>query len=220
MNPNLTLEEAKKTARQREAVQEQQQLLKAGESKDNPISVEGIKGTQRQPRHREQPKHRERQQKQRDQAEGKKGKDRQWSKSHDKCTRCGRGPHARVDCPAKEAACHKCGKKGLYASQCFSKVEKILEESNIDGVFLDTVRKDNNVAWITNVTALGKDIPFKMDTGAEVTVVSEETHRILGSPHLEEPSKVLYGPGHKPLSVRGKFISTLVYKERAVQQPV
>ena len=59
-----------------------------------------------------------------------------------------------------------------------------------------------------------------MDTGAEVTVVSEETHRILGSPHLEEPSKVLYGPGHKPLSVRGKFISTLAYKERAVQQPV
>ena len=31
---------------------------------------------------------------------------------------------------------------------------------------------------------------------------------------------MLYGPGHKPLSVRGKFISTLLYKERAVQQPV
>lgn len=82
---------------------------------------------------------------------------------------------------------------------------------------MDTVR---NVAWETNVTVLGKDIPFKMDMGAEVTVVSEETHLILGSPHLEEPSKVLCGPGHKPLSVRGKFISTLAYKERAVQQPV
>ena len=45
MDPKLTLEGAKKAARQREAVQEHQQLLKAaGDSKNNPLVVERVKG--------------------------------------------------------------------------------------------------------------------------------------------------------------------------------
>lgn len=40
------------------------------------------------------------------------------------------------------------------------------------------------------------DVTFKLDTGAEVTAISERTHRLLGKPDLQKPSKVLYGPGH------------------------
>ena len=43
--------------------------------------------------------------------------------THDaKCTRCGREPHARNSCPAKEAICHTCKKRGHYSSQCFKKL--------------------------------------------------------------------------------------------------
>ena len=38
------------------------------------------------------------------------------------CTHCGRSEHQKGDrCPAKDATCHKCNRKGHYQSQCFSK---------------------------------------------------------------------------------------------------
>lgn len=38
-----------------------------------------------------------------------------------KCTRCGRGPHAKKDCPAKDAECRTCKRKGHYAACCRTK---------------------------------------------------------------------------------------------------
>ena len=36
------------------------------------------------------------------------------------CTRYGKEQHARNKCPAKDATCHKCRKKGHYSTQCFA----------------------------------------------------------------------------------------------------
>ena len=51
---------------------------------------------------------------------------------------------------ALSQAARKCGRKGRYASQCFSKVEEIVEESNIDGAFLDRCMDNqcNSSRWI------------------------------------------------------------------------
>ena len=47
------------------------------------------------------------------------------------CSHCGRGAHSRQACPAKDAACHKCNKKGHYSSMCFTKsVSTISEEAD------------------------------------------------------------------------------------------
>ena len=41
-----------------------------------------------------------------------------------KCLFCGEGPHNRQHCPAREANCVKCGKKGHYARVCRSSSQR------------------------------------------------------------------------------------------------
>ena len=61
---------------------------------------------------------------------------------------------------------------------------------------------------------------FKLDTGAEVTAVSEETYEKLGKPTLNAPGKMLYGPSRHPLRVLGQFHCDLSHKRKSTTQPV
>ena len=115
LDAELTLEKAKKRVRQREAVAEQQQALKG--TAGGAINLDGI--------------HSRRAQQSRAAASGRQ-----------QCTRCGKGQHPRDRCPAKEATCYRCQKKGHYSSQCFSKQDQDSEvprANHIDTAFLDTV---------------------------------------------------------------------------------
>ena len=47
-------------------------------------------------------------------------------------------------------------------------------------------------AWLVNVRLQGIEIMLKMDTGAEVTVISEKVYDMLEKTRLGKPSKVLY----------------------------
>jgi len=87
--------------------------------------------------------------------------------------RCGKAKHPIPDkCPAKSATCHKCNRKGHYASQCLSKtVAASAQEVKADSeeeVFLGTVTSDKETAWTVNIRL----------QGAEVTVSSEEVYHI------------------------------------------
>ena len=54
---------------------------------------------------------------------------------------------------------------------------------------------------------------FKIDTGADVTAISEEDYRkIKGKGKLAKPSKILRGPSNQPLPVAGEFIGSLAYQ--------
>ena len=48
-----------------------------------------------------------------------------------------------------------------------------------------------------------------MDTGAEVTVISEEAYKNLEGTKFQTPSKTLYGPSHQKLEVVREFEGTL-----------
>ena len=61
---------------------------------------------------------------------------------------------------------------------------------------------------------------FKLDTGAEVTAVSEDTHSALGKPTLLDLSKILYGPGEQKLHVLGQFEGSLQYKQKSSKQQI
>ena len=62
---------------------------------------------------------------------------------------------------------------------------KVEVTDEMDETFLDTVSNgQKSSTWITRVQVNGKSIPFKMDTGAEVTAISEETHKLLKKPRL------------------------------------
>ena len=64
----------------------------------------------------------------------------------------GKAPlHGRSQCPAKEAICHKCGKRGHYKSMCKSKPGAsvrivYIDDTNSDA-FLGTVHSDAAALW-------------------------------------------------------------------------
>ena len=73
------------------------------------------------------------------------------------CSRCGKSSHPRQSCPAKDATCFRCNRKGHYSTQYLSKtVEEItnpLREQTLndssgsdfysDSLYLDTVNGHN-----------------------------------------------------------------------------
>ena len=69
-------------------------------------------------------------------------------------------------------------------------------------------------------TRCGKGTHPKLDTGAEVTAVSQETHQHLGKPPLQTPDKLLCGPCRQPLQVLGQFLGQLTHKAQVSQKQV
>ena len=59
-----------------------------------------------------------------------------------------------------------------------------------------------------------------MDTGAEVTAITEETFQHLQPSQIFTPSKTLYGPLQCPLNTVGKFPGTLSHQGKSTVQPV
>ena len=106
-----------------------------------------------------------------------------------------------------------------YASQCLSKTVAAstheVEVGPLEEAFLGTVTSSIDQAWSVNVQLQGKEMLFKMDTGAEVTVISKKVYDTLEKTKLGKPSKVLYGPTHQPLEVLGQFSGNLVHKEHS-----
>ena len=78
----------------------------------------------------------------------------------------------------------------------------------------------STTARTAEVTINRKVIPFKLDTGAEVTAISEEALQMMGKPNLQRPSKQLCGPDKKPLDLLGSFTTDLSYKQQTSRQEV
>ena len=118
--------------------------------------------------------------------------------------------------------CHRCKRKGHYEAVCRLKtVAGAMSADAMDVAFLDNVSPGKQeTIWLVTIQLNGKQIPFKLDTGAEVTAISDATHQRLGKPTLHPTDKLLYGPSRQPLQVLGKFNGILIHKGIQAQQPV
>ena len=182
----LTLEKAKKLARQREAVKEQQSILKHDET-----NLDYIRGKGSTPK-----------------VSDKQLKASQSSGS--KCMRCGKARHSKQNCPVKDSKCYKCGKHGhfgtVYLSKTVAPVSEIPTEVDpIETSYLSAITDNNKPtkSWSVRVIVNGKVVPFVIDTGAEVSAISQEIYEVIGAPQLHRPKRVLCGPGRQTLDVRG-----------------
>ena len=140
------------------------------------------------------------------------------------CTRCGKTPnHSRQQCPAKEAICHRCGKKGHYQSMCRTFLKQVQavtsEASNDQFLGVVTSSKSHNL-WNVTVMVNGNAVEFKLDTGADVNVIPEDTFKTLKINALHSTDTNLTGAGSQPLQVCGKFEANLQYKARSSRQTV
>ena len=88
-----------------------------------------------------------------------------------------------------------------------------------DQGFLGSVESEDSIdsveakPWITNILIDGVNIKFKMDSSADVTVISDKDFERFTGVKLVNAKKVLCGPGKSKLDVLGKFQCTMETKK-------
>ena len=142
------------------------------------------------------------------------------------CRRCGKEPHSKQRCSAKDVKCHKCAKTGQFVSVYLSskQIGTVRDYSNgADYAFMDTVEdKTSNKQWLITLHLGNSNVQFRIDTGADETVFPVEVYKELQDVNpLKVPDKKLFGVGETSvLTVMGMFTSVLWGKTRAVTQNI
>lgn len=123
----------------------------------------------------------------------------------------------------RDAVCHKCAKKGHYSSQYFSKVVTEVTTTHDEVMLYNTSYLDafgarqSRTTWSMTATVDGQQMSFKLDTGAEVTVLSEGALKSLNEVSCRAP---LCSPDNKPLDVVGELSATLEHTDKSCVHPV
>ena len=135
---------------------------------------------------------------------------------------CGSYPaHYRSKCPANNARCFKCSKLDHFKKICRNRAVKAIERkpnveyspqyepcsSRENNYFLETAGNKNFDAnkILTEVFANDVKMKFTIDTGADVTVVSNDTLKLFDEVELMPSPQILSGPQCDDLTVTGKF---------------
>ena len=164
------LEKAIIQARQKETIRKQQTVLRT----ESEVKVDYLKSNQREPnKYRGAPED--------------KGKKFATVPPQKKCDRCLGNNHASKDCSAKDAICHACEKRGHYKKTCRSKhigqvtayTDQIREATDqIEELFLGVIERPNHeTAQESKVFINNKKVSMKLDSDANVTVLSEKFYK-------------------------------------------
>ena len=218
LEPNLTLGTAITIARQREQVKKQQQVIRADETQSN---IDAILAKKSQS------------------TKAKQLASTSTKQPHKPdpvinpriCGRCGKSGHVgKQQCPAREATCRKCHRRGHFQSVCRTRSVKAVSTEDPDDFFVGAVEEPTPLViptinsgtdpWTVDVLLNDCRIEFQIDTGADVSVISEEQYQKLKVPELKHSNKSLIGPSQDKLPVCGQFIGTLTYKNSTVTQDV
>ena len=200
LEPNLTLETAVTAVRQREAVKKQQSTVRSQTASTPAASVDALQ---------QRPPHTKRS------TSGKQPR-RQGQASNPEtepnkakvCGRCGKSPFHKLQmCPAKDSTCRKCGKKGHYQAVCRSRT--IGDVTTEDDLFLGALHEDISEPWTATILINDKPIKFKLDTGADVTVISAALNNSVVKSNPQPSKKTLLGPDRNALPVTGQFVANL-----------
>ena len=219
MDPELTLDKVKRKMRQKEAVKEQTLQLKESDAGRGPMdSVDtNTAYPEARPVDAMQPARSQRG------GPSRPRRGRGGTNTTDKprlCTRCGNERHPTGDrCPAADAMCRRCNRKGHYAARCYSKtVAPAPLETVMDSVFLGSLSGNEIDQWHTTLRIGQKTAKFKMDTGAQVTAISEQTYKRLQLGTLKKPSKILVGPARQSLETLGQVSARLTHGKLTTKQ--
>ncbi len=129
-----------------------------------------------------------------------------------KCSRCG-GTHIPQSCPAYGKICNSCGKNNHFA-KCERKKYIQLKSSQMK-FFVDSVQTNmtDKAEWIVPLIVNETIIPFKLDTGAQINLLSMDDYRTLKVKNKIHSTKIkvtVYTGEDVP--VKGSCLVTLKHK--------
>ena len=138
------------------------------------------------------------------------------------CSRCNRPHKSNETCPAMGAKCSKCKKKGHFAVVCRSVVGEVTctREESSQHFFLGDVKSGDSEEepWSVILHINNKPVQFKIDTGADISVMSEATYQALPQcPQLQPSNAILSSPGGK-LNCKGRFTANIALKENTYRE--
>ena len=121
--------------------------------------------------------------------------------------------------------CHRCKKKGHFKAYCRSKAsvnQLSANTTNDEDVFLGAIDTVTGCSkpWITDILLNDELFQFKVDTGADVTVIPEKSYSETRDGPLSVPDKTLSGPIQCSLKVQGQFLATHQRGNRVTKQNV
>ena len=153
-------------------MRKQQAIIRCGQSQTQPANVDAVSPGRQQ----QQPLH-------------TKGlqpaiqKSTQFTQgTQSKCPNCGKGfPHDSRNCPARNATCNTCGKLGHFQAvfRSSTRVKEVFSDNSevLDAVYIHDLaihRAGRNDSWLVTLQLNGQPVTFKMDTGADVTVLRRQ----------------------------------------------
>lgn len=104
-------------------------------------------------------------------------------------------------CPAREVKCHKCGNRGHFAKFYRStNIAKMDESGSTNGSFDQLIPNKENHG-IQTLRSQFLQVNFKIDTGADVTVIPESVYKQLKGVEILHVNKSLHWPGNTKLNV-------------------
>ena len=149
------------------------------------------------------------------------------------CFRCGKGSHPPAKCKFKEAKCHQCGKVGHIKPVCRSRpVDKAdqppTRRRNVHCVQDDMDTEPTKEYTLFNLTANkrshpfqvtvcvdGQDLAMEIDTGASLSLISEETQKSLWPNKRLQPSTAnLTTYSGESLSIKGCMVVKVCYGQQ------
>ena len=223
IDASLTLEKAVQQARQSESAKKQQGVIRSSHiPSSNVETLEEKQAKSGRPRGSHKPK-----QPSKSSGDGNNSK---FKRRTTGCERCGNPKnHNRQSCPAKDVKCHKCSKQGHFAKWCHASVppSKVYEveaaesSSSDSDIFLGEVVSKQEKPWTADVTINSHRVTFKLDCGADVTVLPSKIFtEITDKPILLKTSKKLYGPCRYELKCKGEFEASLKYENKSCKEQI
>ncbi|KAK3091772.1 hypothetical protein FSP39_022529 [Pinctada imbricata] len=175
LKSDLTLESAIEMARQRELVKTQMKDI------DSPKALDAVQRERSVGRGQSSGRGHSRNYRSRPGGRGHHPRHRgsgRYQGHQARCQNCN-GTHAQeTRCPAKGKRCHRCRNMDHFASCCRKNVNEVVHEEHEsdNSLFLGSVTtcNDNSEAWNVKLKICGKPVVFKIDSGADTSVISDK----------------------------------------------
>ena len=138
---------------------------------------------------------------------------RTGAKQQQQCGNCGGRHTPQQKCPAIGTECYKCGRGNHYARVCRTKNprgrptlrELEYDNSSEDDLVISTINsKTSQKNWYATIKVNEHDVRFKIDTGAQCNVLSQQTYERISSEPLTKSQAKLVAFGGQRIRSLGK----------------